>query len=81
MPRERLLTLKEAAAWLESEYGLKRSPLTVWGWHRYGRQGVLLAATSIAGRWHTSPDALRRFFAECTKRHGEGMLNELELTG
>lgn len=84
MARERLLTFREAGAWLEEETGLKRSAATLWGWHYYGRKGVKLEAVSVAGIWHTSAEAVKRFLSNVTRQHArdQGITpNELVLLG
>jgi hypothetical protein len=82
MAREKLMTLTQAAKWLEEEYGLKRSPRSLWQWCYYGRQGTKLECVSVAGVWHTTAGAIKRFLSACTQRHSaESALdvNELKL--
>lgn len=69
MRGEKLMSLTEAARWLEEELGLKRHRLTVHAWLYYGRNGVQLEAVSVAGVWHTTAGALRRFLSNCTRQH------------
>lgn len=63
------MTLKEASRWLESELGLKRSPAALFGWLYYGRLGCKLECVSVAGKWHTTAGAIRRFLEACTEEH------------
>jgi hypothetical protein len=80
MRGEKLMTLTEAAAWLAAELGVRRSPQTLWAWAYYGRAGVKLECVSVAGMWHTSAGALRRFISATTRRHSaEGALDVNEL--
>jgi hypothetical protein len=80
MMREKLITMRQAAAWLKQELGVVRSPITVWGWMYYGKNGVKLEAVSVAGRWHTTEGALRRFLSNCTRQHSaDAGINVAEL--
>jgi hypothetical protein len=72
MKGEKLLTMRQAAEFLEAEFGIRRRPSTVWAWGYYGSsRGGKLEMVSINGQWHTSAEALRRFFTNCTRGHGQ----------
>lgn len=82
MRGEKLLTLSQSVVWLREELGLARDRQTVYAWLYYGRRGVKLEACSVAGQWHTSAGALRRFVAACTRQHSEeagAQVSELQL--
>jgi hypothetical protein len=56
--------------------GLVRHPDTIWGWAYYGRRDCKLEVVSVAGHWHTSAGALRRFIEAGTRQHSaESALN------
>ncbi len=80
MRGEKLLTMQQAAQWLREELGLVRHPNTIWGWAYYGRRDCKLEVVSVAGHWHTSAGALRRFIEAGTRQHSaESALNVNEL--
>ena len=82
MRGEKLLSLTEAARWLEEELGIKRSPQTVHAWIFYSRRGIKLEAVSLAGQWYTSGPAIKRFIAACTRQHSDeagAQVSELQL--
>ena len=71
MRGERLLSLTDAHAWMRDALGIRRDRATLFAWLYYGRGGVKLEAVSVAGKWHTSEGAIRRFLAACTKQHSD----------
>lgn len=82
MRGERLMDLAAATRWLAEELGVTRDRNSVYRWIYYGVSGVKLEAVSVAGQWHTSAQALRRFLAACTRRHSADSganVNELAL--
>lgn len=83
MRGEKLITLTEAARWLADELGLARDRQSIYRWAYYGHSnGTKLEVVSVAGRWHTSREALRRFLAATTRAHSAesgARINELAL--
>lgn len=64
LSRERLITLKEAAALVPSRRGRTVSPKTVYGWCRVGHKGRKLESVRRpSGDWLTSAEAVGRFLS------------------
>lgn len=65
---EELLTLAEAAKLVSKRRGNRRTHVsTIWRWCLKGVRGVLLEKIKIGDTWHTSREALARFFHAVTE--------------
>ena len=66
LQEERLLTFREAAAYLPAGYTPR--PSTWWRWWRNGHKNVRLETLVIGGRRYTSAEAVGRFAAALTEQ-------------
>jgi len=61
---ERVMTLGEAAGWLERRFGRRPNAASIWRWATKGVKGVHLATISLGRYRYTTVSALERFIAE-----------------
>lgn len=64
---EKLLTFAQLVTYLAEVRGLQRTWATVHRWAITGIRGVRLEALEAGGRWHTSIEAVERFFQATTR--------------
>jgi hypothetical protein len=67
---EPVMTLTEAAGWLERRFGRRPNVATVWRWATRGMKGVRLATISLGRFRYTTEAALERFIHETSLAHG-----------
>lgn len=60
---EKLMTLRQAAAYFPGRSGDGVSEASTWRWVLKGLRGVKLESTKIAGTRYTSQEAIERFIA------------------
>lgn len=68
---EPVMTLTEAAGWLERRFGRRPSVASIWRWATKGIKGVRLATIALGRFRYTTDGALERFVAE-TSQLGAG---------
>lgn len=68
---EPVMTLAEAAGWLERRFGRRPNVASVWRWTTKGIKGVRLDTIALGRFRYTTESALERFVAE-TSRLGAG---------
>lgn len=61
---EQVMTLVEAAGWLERRFGRRPNVTTIWRWAIKGIRGVRLRTISLGRYRYTSERALEQFIAE-----------------
>ena len=64
---EQVMTLVEAAGWLERRFGRRPNAASVWRWATKGIKGVRLATISLGRYRYTTVSALERFIAETSQ--------------
>jgi hypothetical protein len=64
---EQVMTLAEAAGWLERRFGRRPNVASVWRWAARGIKGVRLATISLGRYRYTTASALERFIAETSQ--------------
>lgn len=64
---EPVLTLVEAAGWLERRFGRRPNVATIWRWATRGIKGVRLATIALGRRRFTTVGALEQFIAESSQ--------------
>ena len=64
---EQVMTLVEAAGWLERRFGRRPNAASVWRWATKGIKGVRLATTALGRYRYTTVSALERFIAETSQ--------------
>lgn len=64
---EPVLTLVEAAGWLERRFGRRPNVATIWRWATRGIKGVRLATIALGRRRYTTVNALKQFIAESSQ--------------
>jgi hypothetical protein len=64
---EQVMTLVEAAGWLERRFGRRPNAASVWRWATKGIKGVRLATISLGRFRYTTESALERFIAETSR--------------
>jgi len=64
---EQVMTLGEAAGWLERRFGRRPNVASIWRWATKGIKGVRLATIALGRRRFTTVDALERFIAETSQ--------------
>lgn len=69
---ERVMTLGEAAGWLERRFGRRPNAASVWRWANKGVKGVHLATISLGRYRYTTVSALERFIAETSVTKSSG---------
>ena len=67
---EPVMTLTEAAGWLERRFGRRPNVATVWRWATRGMKGVRLATISLGRFRYTTEAALERFIHETSVADG-----------
>ena len=67
-----VMTLAEAAGWLERRFGRRPNVVTVWRWATRGMRGVRLATISLGRFRYTTALALEQFISE-TSQPGGGL--------
>jgi hypothetical protein len=66
LQHERLITFREAAAYLPAGHAPR--PSTWWRWWHEGRNNVRLETLVVGGRRYTSAEAVARFAAALTEQ-------------
>lgn len=64
---EQVMTLVEAAGWLERRFGRRPNAASIWRWATKGIKGVRLATISLGRFRYTTENALERFIAESSR--------------
>jgi hypothetical protein len=64
---EQVMTLVEAAGWLERRFGRRPNAASVWRWATKGIKGVRLATIALGRYRYTTVSALERFIAETSQ--------------
>ncbi len=64
---EPVMTLTEAAGWLERRFGRRPSVASIWRWATKGIKGVRLATIALGRFRYTTEGALERFVAETSR--------------
>ena len=64
---EPVMTLAEAAGWLERRFGKRPNVASVWRWATRGVKGVKLATISLGRYRYTTASALEHFIAETSQ--------------
>lgn len=67
-----LLTVRDAARWIESQTTVKPSVETIHRWMRRGVRGRMLPSRQIGGVWYVSHDDLAAFIEAGDKRQTSG---------
>lgn len=65
---EPVMTLTEAAGWLERRFGRRPNVASVWRWATKGVKGVQLATISLGRFRYTTESALEQFLTETSRR-------------
>jgi hypothetical protein len=61
---ERVMTLVEAAGWLERRFGRRPNAATVWRWAIKGLRGVRLRTISLGRYRYTTEESLEQFITD-----------------
>jgi hypothetical protein len=69
---EPVMTLAEAAGWLERRFGRRPNVASIWRWATKGSKGVRLETISLGRFRYTTESALERFVAETSRRVAGG---------
>ena len=78
---ERVMTLGEAAGWLERRFGRRPNAASIWRWATKGIKGVRLATISLGRFRFTTEGALERFITETSLANaGEARHADNEMT-
>lgn len=64
---EPVMTLVEAAGWLERRFGRRPNVATIWRWAIKGMRGVRLRTISLGRYRYTTESAIERFIAEISE--------------
>lgn len=64
---EPVMTLTEAAGWLERRFGRRPSVASIWRWATKGIKGVRLATIALGRFRYTTEGALERFVTETSR--------------
>lgn len=73
---EPVMTLAEAAAWLERRFGRRPNVATIWRWAIRGMRGTRLRTISLGRYRFTTEAALERFVAEISEVLPGGQVEE-----
>ena len=69
---EQVMTLVEAAGWLERRFGRRPNAASIWRWATKGIKGVRLATIALGRFRYTTESALERFIAETSQATSGG---------